>query len=185
MGDDDGRRPQIVYGAVVDRTGPIVQSGPLREHMERVIRDIIEKMNFTVNMKKQFKPAQSTNGHTLQYLIEGGYGFVSCAEPGLQHRVCMAFLEDVKNEWATSQSKSNIKAFIAKRMVSFKAHFSSPVSSLLFVSSLLLCFLSPLLSILNPMPHALIFLSSRPTYMFSLLFFIVHKGLLLERSFSR
>eukprot|EP01102_Stenamoeba_stenopodia_P017941 TRINITY_DN650_c0_g1_i5.p1 TRINITY_DN650_c0_g1~~TRINITY_DN650_c0_g1_i5.p1 ORF type:complete len:221 (-),score=39.17 TRINITY_DN650_c0_g1_i5:45-707(-) len=110
------QRPQIVYVAIVDRNGPLVQVGPLASHMKTVIGGIIEKMNFTLNIKKQFKPAQSTQGHTLQYIIEGGYGFISCAEPGLQHRVCMALLEDVKTEWQANQSKSNMKHYMAKRM---------------------------------------------------------------------
>jgi len=67
------QRPQIVYAAIVDRNGPLVQVGPLASHMKTVVGGIIEKMNFTLNIKKQFKPAQSTNGFVSCIIIRNVY----------------------------------------------------------------------------------------------------------------
>jgi len=83
----------------------------------KTVEQLIPTMNFSLNLRKQFKAAESTHGHTLQYIIEDSIGYVSAAQPGLQHRICFKYLEDLRNEYKQNPtSTKGLKSFMEKKM---------------------------------------------------------------------
>eukprot|EP01103_Thecamoeba_quadrilineata_P019703 TRINITY_DN809_c0_g1_i5.p1 TRINITY_DN809_c0_g1~~TRINITY_DN809_c0_g1_i5.p1 ORF type:complete len:203 (+),score=28.32 TRINITY_DN809_c0_g1_i5:15-623(+) len=93
------RPPSIVYAAVIDRTGVLVQTGSFVSVMNNVIIPLIEQMDFSINTKKNFKPSSIVHDHTIQYIIEDSIGYISAAHPDFQTRICFSFLEQAKADY--------------------------------------------------------------------------------------
>eukprot|EP01103_Thecamoeba_quadrilineata_P009396 TRINITY_DN1914_c0_g1_i1.p1 TRINITY_DN1914_c0_g1~~TRINITY_DN1914_c0_g1_i1.p1 ORF type:complete len:213 (+),score=37.64 TRINITY_DN1914_c0_g1_i1:21-659(+) len=108
--------PRILYAAIVDRAGIVVEAGRIASSMSSVITLLINSMNFSENTRKLLKANDSTKNLSIQYIIEDGVGYISATNPTFQSRLSYPFLEKIRDEHKSNNSKKYLRSKLLELM---------------------------------------------------------------------
>merc|ERR1712137_445501 len=110
----------IVYSCVADSSGVIVSqsNNPLIDNVAEVL--IQSSIDLLIDHKKSFSGHPKTKGHTIQYIVDDEICYLSAAAADFPQRICFAFLDDIKREYASNYQGQNknqaFQQYLAERM---------------------------------------------------------------------